>query len=82
MRKDNESVSEIPELRCLAEGRVHSETNAARHSPQDAESQRANQLEAIGILAGGHGGLISANNSSDSGAIFNIWLPVADGTIL
>jgi signal transduction histidine kinase len=29
-----------------------------------------------------HGGLINANNSSDSGAIFNIWLPVADETIL
>jgi signal transduction histidine kinase len=28
-----------------------------------------------------HGGLISANNSSDSGAIFNVWLPVADETI-
>jgi signal transduction histidine kinase len=25
-----------------------------------------------------HGGLISANNSSDAGATFNIWLPVAD----
>jgi signal transduction histidine kinase len=27
-----------------------------------------------------HGGLISADNSSDAGAIFNIWLPVADKT--
>jgi signal transduction histidine kinase len=27
-----------------------------------------------------HGGLISANNSSDTGATFNIWLPVADET--
>jgi signal transduction histidine kinase len=27
-----------------------------------------------------HGGLISANNSSDAGATFNIWLPVADET--
>lgn len=27
-----------------------------------------------------HGGLINANNSSDGGATFNIWLPVADET--
>jgi signal transduction histidine kinase len=27
-----------------------------------------------------HGGLISAENSSDAGATFNIWLPVADET--
>ena len=28
-----------------------------------------------------HGGLISADNSSDAGAAFNIWLPVADESI-
>jgi signal transduction histidine kinase len=27
-----------------------------------------------------HGGLVSANNSSEAGATFNIWLPVADET--
>jgi len=27
-----------------------------------------------------HGGLVSANNSSDAGATFDIWLPVADET--
>lgn len=46
----------------------------------DFHKGRGLSLSVCHSIISRHGGLISANNSLDSGAIFNIWLPVADET--
>ena len=44
----------------------------------DSHKGRGLGLSVCHAIISRHGGMISANNSSDAGAIFNIWLPVAD----
>ena len=44
----------------------------------DSHKGRGLGLSVCHAIISRHGGMISANNSSDSGAVFNIWLPASE----